>query len=122
MKRISKRIAAVISLLLCVMLYLSFLTAFSEILDTYVCYVEKDGKAFHTDTCMFLGEDAYESTVHEAQKKFDSCKFCHSNIYDERYKVTITARNYVTPIVISVPISLAVYALLTIGNKERNKI
>lgn len=112
----SKRIAAVISLLLCITLYLSFLTmAFTTKRDTYICYTTKTGECFHSATCSYLNT-AYETTVYEASQKYKACKFCNPCV--KQYETTITDRNYVSPILISVPISIAVYLLLTYKKKQ----
>jgi len=114
----SKRVAAIISLLLCVILYLSCLSAFSATQDTYICYVNKKEGTFHIYGCTYAGKNAFESTMYEAQKHYSHCFICSSGIYDERYKITITVRDYVTPIIISVPVSATVYVLLTVGKKK----
>lgn len=112
---LSKRIAAVISILLCVTLYLSFLSAFTIKRDTYICYTTKTGECFHSATCQYLNT-AYETTVYEASKKYKVCKYCNPCV--EQYATTITERNYVIPILISVPISGAVFLLLTYKKKK----
>lgn len=110
----SKRIAAVISILLCIILYLSFLSAFTTKRDTYICYTTKTGECFHSATCKYLNT-AYETTVYEASQKYKVCKYCNPCI--EQYETTITDRNYIIPIFISVPISAAVFFLLTYKKK-----
>ncbi len=108
---ISKRIAAGVSLLLCVVLYLLFLTtAFTTKRDTYICYTTKNGKNFHSAICNSIDKSAYETTVYEACHDYRPCSSCHP--YAEIYKTTITVRNYVTPILISIPISVLVFLLL----------
>lgn len=113
----SKRMAAIISLLLCMILYLSSLSVFSKSQDTYICYIDKKEGTFHIPECAYAGKNAFESTMYEAQKHYSHC-ICRPSIYDERYKVTITVRDYVTPLIISVPASITVYVLLTIGKKK----
>ena len=113
---ISKRIAAMISLLLCAALYLSFLFAFSTKRDTYICYTTKTGECFHTATCRYASKTAYETTVYEACKKYKPCNYCNPCV--KQYETTITVRNYVIPLIISVPASITVYVLLTIGKKK----
>ena len=112
----SKRIAAVISLVLCAALYLSFLSAFTTKRDTYICYTTKTGTHFHSATCKYLNT-AYETTVYEASQKYKPCNYCNPCI--EQYETTITYRNYVIPIFISVPISGAVFLLLTYKKKKK---
>lgn len=106
----SKRIAAIISLLLCIALYLSFLSAFTTKRDTYICYTTKTGECFHSATCSYLNT-AYETTVYKASQKYKVCKYCNPCV--EQYKTTITERNYVIPMLISAPISAGVFLLLT---------
>lgn len=112
---IPKRIAAVISILLCITLYLSFLSAFSTKRDTYICYTTKTGTHFHSETCQYLNT-AYETTVYEASRKYKPCNYC--NPFLEKYKTTITSRNYIIPILISVPISAAIFFLLIYKKKR----
>lgn len=112
---IPKRIAAVISILLCITLYLSFLSAFTTKRDTYICYTTKTGTHFHSATCSYL-DTAYETTVYEASRKYKPCNYC--NPFLEKYETTITDRNYVIPAIISVPISATVFFLLTYKKKK----
>lgn len=117
---ISKRIAAVISILLCITLYLSFLSAFSTKRDTYICYTTKTGECYHSAICQYASKSAYETTVYEACQEYKPCNYCNPCI--ERYKTTITERNYVIPLLISAPISAAVFLLLTYKKKTREGI
>lgn len=112
-----KRIAAVISILLCITLYLTFLTTvFTNKRDTYICYTTKTGECFHSATCRYISKSAYETTVYEASSKYRPCNYCNPCV--ERYETTITERNYIIPAVISVPISTAVFLLLTYKKKQ----
>lgn len=106
----SKRIAALISILLCITLYLSFLSAFTTKRNTYICYTTKTGECFHSATCIYLNT-SFETTVYEASQKYRACKYCNPCI--KQYETTITVRNYIAPALISVPISVAVFFLLT---------
>lgn len=116
----SKRTAAVISLLLCIALYLLFLTTvFTTQRDTYICYTTKTGECFHSAICKYIDKSAYETTVYEACQDYKPCDNCHP--YTERYKTTITVRNYIYPILVSVPISILVFLLLWFGKEKRNK-
>ena len=110
----SKRMAAVISIVLCVVLYLSFLSVFTTTRDTYICYTTKTGERFHSATCKYLNT-AYETTVYEASQKYKVCKYCNPCV--EQYETTFTERNYITPLLISAPISVTVFILL-IWKKE----
>ena len=107
---ISKRAAAIVSIILCVVLYLSFLSAFTTKRDTYICYTTKTGTHYHSPTCTYL-DTAYETTVYEASRKYKPCNYCNPCV--KNYETTITDRNYVIPAIISVPISTAVFFLLT---------
>ena len=113
----SKRIAAIISLILCAVLYLSFLSAFSTKRDTYICYTTKTGECYHSAICQVINKkESYETTVYESCQKYKRCVVCNPCI--ERYETTITDRNYVIPILISVPISATVFLLLTYRKKN----
>lgn len=112
----SKRIAAIISIVLCAVLYLSFLSAFTTKRDTYICYVTEHGTHYHAPTCIYL-DTARETTVYEVSRRYAPCNYCNPCI--ERYETTITYRNYVAPILISVPASAAVFLLLTYKKKEK---
>ena len=115
----SKRIAAVISIILCITLYLTFLTTvFTTKRDTYICYTTKTGAHYHSATCKLLNT-AYETTVYEASRKYKPCESTYCNPCVEQYKTTITDRNYVIPLLISVPASAAVFLLLTYKKKEK---
>lgn len=111
----SKCFAAVISIVLCAVLYLSFLSAFTTERDTYICYTTETGRCFHSATCSYLNT-AYETTVYEASKNYLTCNYCNPCV--AQYKTTITERNYIIPIFISVPISVAVFFLLTYKKKQ----
>lgn len=112
---ISQRIAAIISIVLCAVLYLSFLSAFTTKRETYICYTTKTGTHYHSAICKYLNT-AYETTVYEASRKYKPCEYCNPCV--EQYKTTITDRNYIIPILISVPISAAVFLLLTYKKKK----
>ena len=108
----SKRIAAVLSILLCVILYLSFLTTvFTNKRDTYICYTTKTGECFHSAICQYASKTAYETTVYEACRDYKPCSYC--NPCAEQYKTTITERNFIIPFFISAPISAVVFLLMT---------
>ena len=112
----SKRIALVISIILCAVLYLSFLSAFTTKRDTYICYTTKTGECFHSATCKYLNT-AYETTVYEASRRYRVCNYC--NPCQEIYKTTFTSRDYITPLLISLPISALTFVILTAKKKEQ---
>lgn len=111
----SKRIAAVIAIVLCITLYFALMTtAFTTKRDTYICYTTKTGECFHSATCKYLNT-AYETTVYEASKEYKVCKYCNPCIED--YKTTFTSRDYITPLLISLPISALTFVILTYKKK-----
>ncbi len=111
----SKRIAAVISIVLCAVLYLSFLSAFTTQRDTYICYTTKTGECFHSMTCKCINT-AYETTVYEACHEYKPCKYCNPCV--EKYETTITDRNYFIPASICLPISVVVFLILSYKKKS----
>ena len=114
----SKRIATVISIVLCAVLYVSFLSVFSTKRETQICYVETKNERFHAHlNCSNADEFDYETTVYKACKNYTPCDHCYR--YGEPSKTTIAERNYVAPLLISVPISAAVFLLLTYKKKEK---
>ena len=115
---ISRRVALVISLLLCVTLYLLLLSmVFTTERDTYICYTTRTGECYHDDSCHYIRYTAYETTVYEAtQKGYSPCSQC--NPCYKNNKTTIVAKNHTYPILISVPISVAVFLLLGYRKKE----
>lgn len=110
----SKRFAAVISILLCVFLYFALLTTvFSNKVNTYICYTQSKDDQFHDITCWQLqGSSVEETTVFHVSDSHVRCSYCKPSD-----KITITDRNYIIPIFISVPISAAVFLLLTYKKK-----
>lgn len=121
---VSKQVAKIISLLLCVILYVVLLTTvFSTERNTYICYTTRTGEFFHSAICNYI-EDCnymsnnivYETTVYEACKDYKPCSDC--NPCTNYYKTTITTRNYIYPALISVPISVTVFLLLGYRKKE----
>lgn len=108
--QMSKRIAAIISITLCFFLYLTLLTTvFTTERDTYICYTTKTGECFHSADCRYLNT-AYETTVYEASKKYKVCNYCDPCV--TRYETTITVRDFVSPLLISAPISLVIFVLI----------
>lgn len=114
-----KRIAMVISLLLCVIIYLVFLTTvFTTKRDTYICYTTQTGECYHSSTnCKYIiNKRASETTVYEACRDYRPCQECNT-WYDQEDRTTQTIRNYVYPLLISVPISVLVFLLLVYRKK-----
>ena len=118
MKQFLKRYAFAISILICVVFYLLFLTlAFSEKKETYICYTTKTGECYHAYYCSYLKYSSYPTTVYQAEKKkYRACSKC--NPFQERFKTTITIRNYLAPALISIPISTLIYIGLTKEKKD----
>ena len=123
MKKISKRIALAISVFLCAIFYLSFLTlAFTEKTsrDTYICYTTKTGTHFHSATCTYLNT-AYETTVYEASKDYKPCNYCNPYLEAYKTKITVTERNYLVPALISIPLSAIIFISLITEKKGEDK-
>ena len=114
-----KKRAFIISLLLCSILYLAFLTlAFTEKRDTYICYTTKTGECYHAYYCSYLKYSSHQTTVYQAErKKYRRCSSC--NPFQDRLKTTITVRNYLAPALISIPISAITYIVIK-KNKEND--
>lgn len=118
-------VALSISVLLCAIFYLSFLTlAFTEKTNrtTYICYTTKTGTHFHSATCKYLNT-SYETTVYEASKKYKFCIYCYDKIYIDKNKtiITVTERDYLTPALISIPLSTAIFIALIIDKKDKKE-
>ena len=117
----TKKLALIISLLLCVILYLSFLSfAFTEKTnrDTYICYTTKTGDCFHAITCSYVKNSSYETTVYEASKKYRKCSNCNPCYANNKTTITVYERNYFAPALISIPISVIIYFALINEKKE----
>lgn len=109
----SKRIAAVISIFLCVALYFVLLnTAFTQKVNTYICYITEDSNEFHDIECSELrGTVAQETTVYAVQSTHVRC-YCKPTD-----KITLTERNYLVPLLISVAVSSGAFLILTFKKK-----
>ena len=104
--------ALVCSIIICIVLYTSFLfTAFSEEVDTYICYTTDTGECYHASYCQYLSQSRHQTTVYKATRNYRSCSRCNPCI--EKYETTIVVRNYFLPALISVPTSVMVYLLMT---------
>lgn len=114
---VSKRAATIISLLLCVVLYLVLLTtAFSKDELTYTCYTTRTGECYHSASCHYIKHSAYETTVYQASKRYRKCSYCNPRV--SQYRTHITVRNYFYPALISIPISASVFLFLGYRKKE----
>lgn len=112
-----KRVAALISLVLCIIIYLTLLTSvFTKQVDTYICYTTETGECYHAETCRYLWNSAKETTVYEALGEYRSCSYCNPQI--EKYETTLIVRNYEAPFFISVPIAVGIYILLAFRKKK----
>lgn len=112
----SARFAIAISILLCLLVYLSFLAvAFTDSRETYICYITKTGECFHDKECKYTTKSSYQTTVYEACRKFKPCNHCNPCV--EKNKTTISVRNYVAPLLIS-SVTFIIMLFLTLYNKE----
>ena len=120
----SKRLALVISILICATLYLSFLTlAFTTTREqgTYICYTVDGDTCFHSPICELIRNkdiSINETTVYEASKTHKKCNSCTHNIEAYKTTITVTERNYLIPALISLPISAVIFVALPIKEKE----
>ena len=113
----SEKNAKIISILLCIILYIALLTTvFSKEIDTYICYTTDTGECYHAATCQYLRQSQHKTTVYKAERNYRPCSRCNPCI--ERYETKITDRNYFIPILISAPASVSVYLLLTYKKKK----
>ena len=106
--------ALVFCILLCVILYLLFLTiAFTETSNryTYICYTTKTGECYHDRKCRYLNT-AYETTVYEASKKYNPCSYCNPFYENNKTTITVTERDYLAPALISIPISAVIFLII----------
>lgn len=106
-----KQNAKAIAIILFIVTYiLLFTTVFTNEQDTYICYTTATGECYHAEYCHYLRQSSYQTTVYEAKDRYRPCSKCDPCI--ERYKITITERNYVTPLFISGSISVAIFFVL----------
>ncbi len=123
----SKRIAAVISIFLCVVLYFLLLAnVFTKKIDTFTVYTQEGLDVIHGNsmcqtnkwdgldyeysldkTKPIIVTTAYDCTAHSW------CTLCA----EEMKKITITEKDYITPLLISLPISALTFAILTVKKK-----
>ncbi len=94
----------VVSLILYILLLFSCFTA--EI-DTYICYTTDFGECYHAEYCQYLYNSANKTTIYQAEKSFRDCSKC--NPIQEKYATTITVRDYKSPFVIVLAISIGGY-------------
>ena len=113
----SIRLMTCVTLLLCVALYISFLFAFTENMqrESYICYVNPTGKSYHTINCKYTDKNAKETTVYEACKEdYGKCSACNPFFENNKTKIQIKERDYWTPLLLSVNISVAFFLLATV--------
>jgi hypothetical protein len=109
----NKKIAAVISIILCICIYFLLLSnCFTTKVDTYVCYIA-DNKIHDINCPRLTGKQVVESTVHNCYKTYPLCGCDFTN------QATVTQKYYILPLLISAPISFGIYVLLT-GKKVKD--
>lgn len=124
----SKRIAAVISIFLCISLYFSLLSAvFTKKVDTFIAYTQEGQTVLHgsitckTNTSEFgyhhvdtldFSKPIITTTNYEHQD-YTICRSCVTSAVE----TTITVKNYVTPLIISIVVSLSAFFILTFKKK-----
>ena len=114
---ISKRYAAIISILLCVALYLLFLTTiFTDVHDTYRCYVKESGEYYHSTKTCIEGSDTYPTNIYEVALDYKPCDKC--GLGYSTGVMQLRTIDYIGPFLISAPISVAIFLLLTAPRKE----
>ena len=114
---VSKRVETIVSLSLCVVLYLVLLTtAFSKEKLTYTCYTTRTGECYHSVSCHHIKYSAYETTVYHASKRYRKCPYCDPRV--TQYRTHITVRNYFYPALISIPVSASVFLFWGYRKKE----
>lgn len=118
----SKRIAAVLAILLCLILYFSFLlTLFTKKVDTFIVYTQEGITTVHgSHNCRTSEWDGFGyKTAFDTTKPIITTTTYHTKDYDwcrecsgKMEQTTITVKNHYAPLLISAPISLVVYLLL----------
>ena len=115
---------AIISIIVALTLLFSLLfTVFTDEIDTYICYVTETGECYHASTCHYL-RSRIQTTVYEAEDSYRSCSKCDPCV--ERYKTTITVRNYQAAIFSGIGAGAFVYVsmfylLVFLENQQRKK-
>lgn len=122
----SKRIAAVIAIFLCITLYFGLLeNVFTKKVDTLIVYTQEDSEYIHgyincTEYNAY-GDKRYgldsskpiiPTTLHECPDKLACCM-------QGAKETTITVKNYIAPLLISLPISALAFIILTIKKKTQ---
>lgn len=124
----SKRIAAVISIFLCISLYFSLLSAvFTKKIDTHVVYTQEGSNMIHGT----MGCTAYDRVGYDNIRRIDRSKPiitttmnecpdyipCQSTCMVEAKEITLTVKDYISPLIISLLVSATVYFILTFKKK-----
>jgi hypothetical protein len=117
----SQRIAAVFSLLLCISLYFSLLsTVFTQKIDTYVVFTQEDSNVIHgsmgcTGKVDYINrkKPIISTTLHECPDHTP----CSMSCMEKAKETTITVKDYLSPLCISLPISVGAFMILTFKRK-----
>ena len=118
----SKRIAAIFSIILCVLLYFSLLkNVFTEKIDTFIVYTQEGSNTIHgsaeckkknSDYSLNRNEPIICTTTYHCPDSI-WCTRCS----DKMVETTITAKNYIVPLHISVAVSSAAFLILAFKKK-----
>ena len=107
----SSRVSAIISIILCIVMYWTLLTTvYTTKVDTYICYITETGDCYHAANCRYLWNSAQQTTVYEVLGEYRSCSYCNPKV--DKYETRITKKNYKAPFFISAPISIVLYFVI----------
>jgi hypothetical protein len=113
------RVAAIVSLAVCIVLFFLLLsTIFTEKVETLLVFTQEGSSTIHgIMTCTKL--DASKPIVQTTLYEESQCTVCRdSGCINKADSTTITIKNYVAPLVISVFLSSIIYFLLAKRKKE----
>lgn len=107
----SSRVSAIISIILCIVMYWTLLTTvYTTKVDTYICYITETGDCYHAANCRYLWNSAQQTTVYEVLGEYRSCSYCNPKV--DKYETRITKKNYKAPFFISAPTSIVLYFVI----------
>ena len=123
----SKRIAAIFSIVLCVLLYFSLLNnVFTEKIDTFIVYTQEGLNVIHGSaeckTDHWNGKNYDYSLDRNKPIICTTTYYCPDSIWCtrcsyEKVETTITVKNYIVPLLISVSVSSGAFLILTFKKK-----
>ena len=100
-----------------------------EKINTYICYVTRTGKCYHSQRCQYIGKSSTETTVYEAEQNgYSACSRCtpRSEATLEVERVIKTPRddikiqrNYIAPAIVSSVLSISYYAIVVISYRKK---